>query len=161
MLKGVISVMPGYAGGTTPHPTYDRVCSGTTGYVEVIRIEFDPSAITFADLLSVFFATHDPTTLNRQGNDVGTQYRSVIFTTTPIQEEQARVYIEELNASNSERKGIITEVTPLTTFWPAENYHRDYYNQNKEAPYCQAVINPKLCKAQERFAALMKKQEQL
>lgn len=158
-LKGVMDVMPGYAGGTKPAPTYEEVCSGTTGHAEVIRIEFDPAVIAYDDLLTVFFATHDPTTPDRQGNDVGAQYRSLILTTDDRQAVAARAFIEKLNASTAEGAPIITDIRPLDRFWPAEDYHKRYYEQNKTAPYCQLVINPKLQKLQKDFAALLKEQE--
>ncbi len=157
-LRGVLSVMPGYAGGATPNPTYESVCSGTTGHAEVIKIEYDPSLITFKDLLTVFFATHDSTTLNRQGNDIGTQYRSIILYTTPEQEHEARHFIDQLTASSSEGGRITTEVKPLDKFFPAEDYHRNYYKDNPSQAYCQIIINPKLEKVQKKFADLLKTQ---
>lgn len=156
MLRGVVSVMPGYAGGKTENPTYDQVCTGTTGHAEVTRVEYDPSAISYSDLLTVFFVSHDPTTKDRQGNDIGTQYRSVIFYTTPEQKQEAEVFVKELNASSEEGKPIVTEVTPLDRFYPAEDYHRDYFVRNKSKPYCTAVINPKLKKVKEHFSQLLK-----
>ncbi|MDO8510273.1 MAG: peptide-methionine (S)-S-oxide reductase MsrA [bacterium] len=157
MLKGVIAVKPGYAGGTTENPTYEEVSSGNSGHAEVIYIEYDPERISYRDLLTVFFASHDPTTANRQGNDTGTQYRSVIFTTSGTQEEEARKFIAELNASKAEGAPLVTEVTALPKFFPAESYHLDYYARNKNAPYCQLVINPKLEKVQKSFADLLAK----
>lgn len=159
MLKGVISVMPGYAGGTKENPTYEEVCGGATGHAEVIRIEYDPKKISFRDLLTVFFATHDPTTPNRQGNDVGPQYRSIILYTDDSQKKDAENFVQELNASHKEGKTIVTEIKPLDRFWEAENYHRDYYAKNRENPYCEVVINPKLQKVQEKFAELLKANE--
>lgn len=155
LLKGVVGVAPGYAGGAKPNPTYEEVCSGTTGYVEIIKIEFNPGLISYRDLLTVFFGSHDPTTLNRQGNDVGTQYRSVIFYTTAEQQNEAEKFIEELNKSNKDGQEIVTKVEPLTNFYPAESYHQDYYANNKNAPYCQVIINPKLEKVQKQFANLL------
>lgn len=155
MLKGVISVAPGYAGGITVNPTYEQVSSGNTGHAEVIEIIFDPSLITYTDLLTVFFASHDPTTLNRQGNDSGTQYRSVIFYTTPDQQKTATEFIQNINTSHTDGKPIVTEISPLTTFFKAEGYHQQYYENNKEAPYCEIVINPKLEKVQKQFAHLL------
>ncbi len=155
-LKGVISVMPGYAGGTTKNPTYEEVCSGRSGHAEVTRVEYDPSEIAYKDLLTVFFATHDPTTLNRQGNDVGTQYRSAVFYTTPAQKEEAEKYIKEIERSDPGGKPVVTEVTPLDTFYPAEDYHREYYKKNASAPYCRVIIEPKVQKLQEKFAELLK-----
>jgi peptide-methionine (S)-S-oxide reductase len=155
-LKGVVSVMPGYAGGTVANPTYEQVCGGGTGHAEVTRVEYDPARVSFNDLLVVFFATHDPTSLNRQGADVGTEYRSVIFYTTDNQRQAAQALIGELNNSNPEGKRIVTEVVPLTAFYQAEGYHREYYRNNSLAPYCQIVINPKLRKLHQQFAALLK-----
>lgn len=156
MLKGVVSVGPGYAGGTTANPTYDEVCSGTTGHAEVIEIQYDPSLVKYSDLMTVFFGSHDPTTRNRQGNDVGTQYRSVIFYTTDGQKKEAEDFIKKLNASSKEGKPIVTEVEPLTSFYSAESYHKDYFARNKNAAYCQIIINPKLQKVQHDFANLLK-----
>ena len=155
-LRGVISVMPGYAGGTTPHPTYEQVCTGQTGHAEVTRVEFDPTQIRFEDLLTVFFASHDPTTLNRQGADVGTQYRSAVFYTTEQQKSVAAAFIKKLNESDPNGKPIVTEITPLTTFYEAENYHRDYFKNNPNQPYCQLIIEPKVQKLQKQFADLLK-----
>jgi peptide-methionine (S)-S-oxide reductase len=155
MLKGVSSVLPGYAGGTKPNPTYDEVCGGSTGHAEVIKIEFDPAQVHFRDLLTVFFGSHDPTTRNRQGNDVGTQYRSIILYSTEDQKRIAEDFIKEINASSEEGKPIVTEIEPLKTFYGAENYHRDYYARNKNQPYCEVIINPKLQKVQEKFAHLL------
>lgn len=155
MLKGVISVDPGYAGGTTDNPTYERVAGGNTGHAECLKIEYDPSIVSYDDLLAVFFNTHDPTTLNRQGNDVGTEYRSIIFYTTPEQKEKAERTIRELDESKSYERSVVTEVIPLEKFYPAENYHKDYYEHNSNNPYCQIVIAPKLEKMQKRFAELL------
>lgn len=156
MVKGVISVLPGYAGGTKENPTYEEVCSGNTGHAEAIRIEYDPLRISFRELLTVFFGSHDPTTKNRQGNDVGSQYRSVIFYTTPRQKEEAEKFIKEINDSSEEGKELVTEVEPLPTFFEAENYHKDYFARNRGNPYCEVVINPKLKKIQEKFAELLR-----
>lgn len=155
MLKGIVSIEPGYAGGTTANPTYEDVCGGQSGHAEVIRVTFDPSLIRFEDLLAVFFGTHDPTSVNRQGHDVGTQYRSVILTTTPEQLEQAQLYVQNLNASTNEGQTIATEINPLENFYPAEDYHHSYYQKNSDAMYCQMVINPKLKKAKEQFTHLL------
>lgn len=152
-LRGVISVVPGYAGGQAPNPTYDEVCSGRTGHAEVIRIEYDPEKISYKDLLTVFFATHDPTTLNRQGDDVGTQYRSVILYTSPFQEKVARQFINELN---KEGRLVVTELKPLEKFYEAEEYHRNYYLKNPDKAYCQLVVNPKLEMLQKDFERLLK-----
>jgi peptide-methionine (S)-S-oxide reductase len=156
MLRGVESVEPGYAGGTTSKPTYEQVSSGRTGHAEVTKVTFDPSQISFKDLLTVFFVSHDPTSLNRQGNDVGTQYRSAVFYTTPEQKRVTEEYIAELTASDPKGKPIVTEVVPLDTFWPAEDYHKNYYATHKDAPYCQLVIDPKVDKIREKFETLLK-----
>lgn len=158
-LKGVAKVIPGYAGGTVSHPTYLQVASGFTGHAEVIYIEYDSNQISYRDLLTVFFASHDPTTVNRQGNDVGTQYRSVIFYTTEGQKQEAQNFITEINASNQRGAPAVTEVEPLGKFYEAENYHHDYYTNHKSAPYCQIFINPKLEKVQKQFANLLKFQK--
>ncbi len=155
MLRGVTSVLPGYAGGTVPNPSYNSVCGGKTGHAEVIQIEFDPALARFEDLLTVFFASHDPTTMNRQGNDVGTQYRSIILYTTPEQKGKAENFIQDLNASNPNGKPIVTEVKPLDVFYEAENYHQNYFARNPGNPYCEVIINPKLEKVQEKFAKLL------
>ena len=155
-LRGVISVMPGYAGGSLKNPTYDDVCDGRTGHAEAIRIEFDPSAISYRDLLTVFFATHDPTTLNRQGNDVGTQYRSIVLYAGTEQKKQAEGLIQELNDSSAFGEPVVTEVKPLGDFYEAEDYHRKYFANNSYQPYCQFIISPKLQKLQKRFADLLK-----
>ena len=153
-LKGVISVMPGYAGGTKENPTYEDICGGMTGHAEVSKIEYDQEKISYDDLLTVFFATHDPTTMNRQGNDVGTQYRSIIFYTNDDQKNHAEAFIKDLKESGLD---VVTEVKPLEKFYEAEDYHRKYYERNSSAPYCQVVINPKLKKLQENFADFLKK----
>jgi peptide-methionine (S)-S-oxide reductase len=155
-LRGVITVMPGYTGGTVKNPTYDQVCNGDTGHAEATRIEFDPAQIKFHDLLTVFFATHDPTTLNRQGNDVGTQYRSAIFYATPEQKVEAEKFITDLTASDPGGKPIVTEVVPLGEFYDAEDYHREYFKNHPEQGYCQVIIEPKVQKMQQKFAALLK-----
>ncbi|MBI5135258.1 peptide-methionine (S)-S-oxide reductase MsrA [Candidatus Uhrbacteria bacterium] len=157
-LKGVVSVLPGYAGGATSAPSYEQVSSGCTGHAEVIQVMYDPSVISVDDLFSVFFATHDPTSLNRQGHDVGTQYRSAIFVTTEPQRAAAERYIQRLNDSTSKGQPIVTEVMMLDQFYPAEQYHVDYYNKNKGDGYCQLVIEPKLEHARKEFARLMKEQ---
>src|SRR3989338_5758008 len=156
MLRGVSSVLPGYAGGSISSPSYEQVSSGRTGHAEVIKIEFDPAQIRLQDLLTVFFASHDPPTVNRQGNDVGTQYRSVIFYTTQKQKGETEAFIKEVNASNKAGKPIVTELAPLTTFYEAENYHKDYYATHPQNPNCELVINPKLEKVQQKFAELLK-----
>ncbi|HEY4490093.1 MAG TPA: peptide-methionine (S)-S-oxide reductase MsrA [Candidatus Paceibacterota bacterium] len=156
MLRGVEKVLPGYAGGTVENPTSEQVYSGNTGHAEVIYIEYDPEQITYRDLLTVLFASHDPTTLNRQGADIGTEYRSVIFYTNEKQKENAKNFIKELNESSKSGKPIVTELEPLTKFYEAENYHRDFYENNQNSPYCEIVINPKLQKVQKEFADLLK-----
>ncbi|MES2437069.1 MAG: peptide-methionine (S)-S-oxide reductase MsrA [Patescibacteria group bacterium] len=161
MLKGVIIVAPGYAGGTTENPSYDQVCGGKTGHAEVIHILFNPTQIQYKDLLTVFFASHDGSTLNRQGNDIGTQYRSIILYTNDEQKKVAEDFISEINTSNQDGKSLVTEVVPLTTFYPAENYHEDYYANHKNEPYCQVIINPKLEKVQKQFQALLKNNEDI
>jgi len=155
MLKGVTSVEPGYAGGHTTNPTYSSVSAGDTGHAEVIKIEFDPNVIIFHDLLTVFFATHDATQINRQGNDIGEQYRSIILYTNIAQKAVAEKFIEELNDSADEGDVIVTEVKKFETFYPAEQEHIDYYAQNKNKGYCQIVIAPKLQKVQQKFSALL------
>lgn len=155
MLKGVISVFPGYAGGNVDNPSYDEVSTGRTGHAEVIKIDFDSSVITFQDLLSVFFNTHDPTTLNKQGNDVGTQYRSIILYTNNDQKVTAEQTIKELNDAKAYDKDVVTEVKPLEKFFEAESYHKDYYKNNQGDAYCSLVIAPKLEKMQKRFNNLI------
>jgi peptide-methionine (S)-S-oxide reductase len=155
-LRGVSSVIPGYAGGTVENPTYEQVCGGGTGHAEVIRIEYDPGQIGYADLLTVFFATHDPTTLNRQGNDVGTQYRSVVLYDNEQQKREAESFIKELNDANAFAKPVVTTLEPLGVFYPAEDYHHKYFARNPYQPYCQYTIPPKLEKLQRRFADLLK-----
>src|SRR5215475_11098068 len=143
-LAGVKSVESGYMGGTVDSPSYRQVCSGTTGHVEVVRVTFDPKELSFRDLLEVFFSTHDPTTLNRQGNDVGTQYRSVIFYTSDEQRRTAEQVIAELNAAHTWPNPIVTTVEPAKTFSVAEDYHQEYYANNSSQPYCQFVVAPKV-----------------
>lgn len=156
MLKGVSSVAPGYAGGKVENPTYEQVSEGNTGHAESLRIVYNPSIISYDDLLAVFFNTHDPTTLNRQGNDIGTQYRSVIFYGNEEEKRKAEALIKELNASKAYDKPVVTEVKPLEKFYEAEDYHHDYYQNHKDQPYCHLVIEPKLEKLQKRFASLIK-----
>ena len=157
-VKGVLSVESGYSNGHIPHPGYKDVCSGDTGHAEVVRIQFDPSIISFRDLLNVFFAIHDPTTLNRQGGDVGTQYRSAIFYHSPGQKETAQDLIRELNAQKIWDGSIVTEVTEAAKFYVAEDYHQEYFAHNKFQPYCQAVVAPKVAKFRKHFLDLLKKQ---
>lgn len=155
-LQGVEKVESGYSGGTVPDPSYEQVCTGTTGHAEVAQITFDPDVISLREILQVFFATHDPTTLNRQGADVGTQYRSVIFYHDEEQKNIAEKMIEELNSANIWPNPIVTEVEPLEDYYKAEDYHQDYYKYNKQQPYCQAVITPKLAKFRKNFAEKLK-----
>jgi len=155
-LKGVAKVVSGYAGGQRPNPTYEQVCSGATGHAEVNQITFDPAEISVRDLIELFFAFHDPTTLNAQGVDVGTQYRSVIFTNSLAQEEIARAVIAELVADDVFGAPIVTEVKPLATFWPAEAYHQQYFQRNPDNAYCAATIGPKVAKLRRGYAARLK-----
>lgn len=154
-VKGVESVVSGYTGGKTKNPTYEDVCTGTTGHAEVIQVEFDPSVVSFAKLLEVHWKTHDPTTLNRQGYDEGTQYRSAIFYENDEQKRVAQEYKEKLNKDVFDGK-IVTEITPLDVFYPAEKYHQNYFNLNKGKGYCRAVIIPKLKKFEETFKDIQK-----
>lgn len=156
LLKGVTDVTSGYAGGTKETPTYEQVCSGMTGHAEVVQIAFDPAVISFRDLLDVFFTTHDPTTLNAQGYDVGTQYRSAIFYHSPEQKATAEQAIQELTASKQWRDPIVTQIEPLTDFYPAEDYHQEYFENNPNQPYCQAIVAPKVAKARSHFIQKLK-----
>ena len=155
-LDGVISVVPGYSGGTLPNPSYEDVCTDSTGHAEVAQITFDPSVISYRELLEVLFSTHDPTTLNRQGADVGTQYRSVIFYSDQEQKAQAEAMIRELTADKTFKNPIVTEVVQLGVFYPAEDYHREYYKRHPSQPYCQAVIAPKLAKFRTHWKAKLR-----
>ncbi len=155
-LQGVQRVESGYAGGNRPNPTYSQVCSGATGHAEVVQITFDPAVLSYEDLLGVFFAIHDPTTLNRQGADVGTQYRSVIFYHSPQQQQLAEATIHKLNAAGIWHAPIVTQVVPLDAFYRAEDYHQGYFRRNPAQPYCQAVINPKVAKFRKHFAQRLK-----
>jgi len=157
MIKGIKSVTAGYAGGSKTDPTYSEVSSETTGHAEVVEIEYDPRIISFRDLLAVFFATHDPTTINRQGADIGPQYRSAIYYTSEEQKNEAEAFIKELNGSSEIGAPIVTEVRLLDKFYKAENYHQDYAAKNPENPYVQAIINPKLKKVKEKFSQLSTK----
>lgn len=150
-LDGVLRVESGYCGGAAPDPSYEQVCAGTTGHAEVVRIEFDPVRITFQELLAVFFLTHDPTTLNRQGHDLGTQYRSVIFCQSPAQRQVAGAMIRELNGAGTFPVPIVTELAEAQPFWPAEAYHQAYFERNPQQPYCAALIPPKLDKLRRYF----------
>jgi peptide-methionine (S)-S-oxide reductase len=152
-LKGVVSVTSGYTGGETANPDYRSVCTGTTGHAECLQIVYDPSKISFEELLEVFWKTHDPTTLNRQGNDIGTQYRSAIFFHNEEQKAIAERYIAQLEASGSFSRPIVTTLEPFTKFYPAEDYHQNYYKLNGNAPYCQFVVRPKVEKFLKNFAA--------
>jgi peptide-methionine (S)-S-oxide reductase len=156
-LRGVHAVESGYAGGHTPNPSYAEVCSGDTGHAEVVRISFDPDVVSFRDLLRVFFAIHDPTTRDRQGNDVGTQYRSVIFCETPEQRADAEAVIAELARAKLWRDPIVTEVLGAATFYPAEAYHQRYFERNPAQPYCQFVVAPKVAKFRKEFVDRLKR----
>jgi peptide-methionine (S)-S-oxide reductase len=156
-LKGVVSVVSGYAGGKVEKPSYEKVSSGDTGHAEVVQVTFDPAQITYEELLEVFWKTHDPTTLNQQGNDVGTQYRSIIFYHTIEQKELAEKWKEKLEQEKVWDKPIVTEIVPFDHFYSAEEYHQNYYNENKQAPYCQLVIDPKIEKLEKLFANKLKK----
>jgi peptide-methionine (S)-S-oxide reductase len=155
-LSGVTAVRSGYEGGAIANPTYDEVSSGVTGHAEVIEVTYDPKVLTYEELLNVFWKTHDPTTLNRQGADVGTQYRSVIFYHNDTQKALAEKYKNELNKINAFGKPVVTAIDKAQTFYVAENYHQDYYNKNKSQPYCRFVIQPKLDKLQEVFKDKLK-----
>lgn len=153
-LRGVAAVSPGYSGGIKPNPTYDEVCGGATGHAEVIKIEYDPATISYEDLLEVFWATHDPTTPNRQGADTGPQYRSLMLYTNQAQRKTATQSLKKAQLNFS--APIVTKIAPLTTFWPAENYHRQYFQKHQSAPYCQLIISPKLKHLREKFADKLK-----
>lgn len=156
-VKGVLKVESGYAGGTVPNPTYEAVCTGITGHAEVTQITYDPKIISFAELLEVFWKTHNPTTLNRQGADVGTQYRSAIFYHNNEQKELAEKYKHQLDEAKIWDAAIVTEISPFKKFYKAENYHQNYYNNNSSAPYCSFVITPKLEKFEKIFKDKLKK----
>jgi peptide-methionine (S)-S-oxide reductase len=156
-LRGVGRVVSGYAGGSVPDPSYEQVCTGRTGHAEVVQILFDPEAITYRDLLTVFFTIHDPTTLNRQGPDEGTQYRSAIFYHTAEQRDTATAVIAELASSGVWEDPIVTEVLPLPQFYPAEKYHQGYFGRNGSQPYCMAVVAPKVAKVRAKFFERLKK----
>lgn len=156
-LKGVTDVISGYSGGRRENPTYQQVCSGATGHAEVIQIKFNPEEISFRDILRVFFTVHDPTTLNRQGGDVGTQYRSAIFYHSPEQKQIAHEVIEEITAERIYDNPIVTEVTEFAEFYPAEDYHQEYFANNPTQPYCAAVVAPKVRKFRDKFADRLKK----
>jgi peptide-methionine (S)-S-oxide reductase len=156
MLKGVSKVESGYAGGAMENPSYEKVSSGTTGHAEVIRVTYDPAIISYEDLLTVFFGSHDPTTPNRQGADVGEQYRSVIFYKDEQEKAAAERIAKEIQESLKDGSSVITQILPLEKFYPAESYHQNYYKTNTSAPYCQLVIEPKIEKVKRRFAELVK-----
>jgi len=156
-LAGVQSVESGYAGGRGANPSYEAVCSGATGHAEVVRIRFDPAVLSFRDLLRVFFSIHDPTTRDRQGNDIGTQYRSVIFCQTPEQQSDAQAVIAELTAEEIWSAPIVTEIAGAATFYPAESYHQEYFERNGRQPYCQAVVAPKVAKFRKQYVDRLKR----
>ena len=156
-LKGVEKVESGYAGGRMPNPTYRDVCSGMTGHAEVVQVTFDPSVLSFRDMLGVFFTVHDPTTPDRQGADVGTQYRSIVLYHSDAQREAAKQVIDELNKEKVWDDPIVTQVVPFTTFYSAETYHQDYYSQNQNQPYCQIVIAPKVAKFRKTYLDRLRK----
>jgi len=155
-LAGVSRVIPGYAGGTVSQPTYEQVCTDRTGHAEVVQVTFDPKVLSYHDLLTIFMTTHDPTSLNRQGNDVGRQYRSVIFFHSPEQKAVAEKVVMELESARLWRRKIVTELAPYTEFYPAEEYHWDYFRRNPGSGYCHAVIEPKVTKFRKQFAARLK-----
>ena len=156
-LKGVTKVESGYSGGNKPNPDYKEVCSGTTGHAEVIKIEFDPDKISYELLLRIFFTVHDPTTLNRQGNDVGTQYRSIILYSSPQQEQIALRVIRDIENSKIYPDPLVTEIKPLQTYYKAEDYHQEYFYNNPYQPYCQAIISPKVAKFRKKFNGYLNK----
>jgi peptide-methionine (S)-S-oxide reductase len=156
-LRGVEDVVSGYSGGRRPNPTYEQVCTGATGHAEVVQLTFDPQVVSFRDLLGVFFAIHNPTTLNRQGADVGTQYRSAIFYHSPDQKAVAEQVISELNSAGLWPLPIVTQVAPLEAFYPAEEYHQEYFARNPTQGYCQAVVAPKVAKFRKQFLDRLKK----
>jgi peptide-methionine (S)-S-oxide reductase len=156
-LKGVLSVESGYMGGKNPNPSYEQVCGGRTGHAEVVQIKFDPAVVTFKEVLEVFFVIHDPTTLNRQGNDSGTQYRSAIFYHSPEQKSASGQVIANLGSAGLWRDPVVTEVTPVTVFYIAEDYHQEYFARNPGAGYCQFVVAPKVAKFRKHFLSKLKK----
>lgn len=156
-LEGVVKVESGYSGGQIPNPTYKQVCGGNTGHAEVTNIYYNPSVISFDELLAAFWVTHDPTQLNRQGNDIGTQYRSVIFYHNEAQQQKAEMYKRKLNEEKAYPNDVVTEIAPFTIFYKAEDYHQNYYNQNGSEPYCQFVIKPKRDKFEQVFKDKLKK----
>jgi peptide-methionine (S)-S-oxide reductase len=156
-LRGVESVVSGYAGGHVPNPSYDAVCAGTTGHAEVVQVTFDPAEVSFREILDVFFTIHDPTTLNRQGGDVGTQYRSAVFYHDDAQKRTAEEAIRDLEAEGVWENPVVTQVVPLTEFYPAEDYHQEYFARNPRAGYCQVVIAPKVSKFRKQYLSRLKK----
>lgn len=155
-LSGVVSVMPGYAGGTVERPSYEQVCTGSTGHAEVVQVVYDPRTITYRDLLRIFFTVHDPTTLNRQGADTGTQYRSIILTDGAVQQRTAEEVLREIEEAKVWRGRIVTEIRPLRVFYPAEEYHHNYFRRNPEKGYCQMIIAPKVAKFRRQYLERLK-----
>jgi peptide-methionine (S)-S-oxide reductase len=157
-LRGVEKVVSGYIGGRMPNPSYEAVCSGMTGHAEAIQLTFDPAVVSYRELLELFFAFHDPTTLNRQGPDEGTQYRSAVFYHSPAQQAEAERVIGELEAADTFGRPIVTQLAPADTFYPAEQYHQDYYRNNPDKAYCRAMITPKVAKLRLKYAARLKQE---
>ena len=155
-VRGIVDVESGYAGGHVDNPSYEAVCSGTTGHAEVVRLSFDPQQISYREVLEILFALHDPTQLNRQGNDIGPQYRSVIFYHNASQQAEANTIIAEMEADNTWPAPVVTAVEPVNSYYPAEQYHRDYYENNPQQPYCAMVVGPKLAKFKQTFANRLK-----
>src|SRR5690554_5597458 len=155
-IKGVEEVVSGYMGGTVPHPTYEQVCTGETGHAEVCQITYDPDQISYTELLEIFWTIHDPTQLNRQGQDIGTQYRSAVFFHDNTQKQLAESYKEKLNQANAYDAPIVTEISPVSTFYKAEDYHQNYYNENPNQPFCRLVVRPKVEKVKEVFKDKLK-----
>lgn len=156
-LRGVVSVVSGYAGGRRPNPTYEQVCTGTTGHAEVVQVTFDPKQISYADLLNIFFTIHDPTTLNRQGADVGTQYRSIVLYNSQEQMETAEAVLRSIEDQHIWDKPIVTQVEPLEAFYAAEDYHQNYFANNPYQPYCSVVIAPKVAKFRKQYVEMLKR----
>lgn len=156
-MKGVQSVQPGYSGGNLPNPSYEQVCTDTTGHAEAVQVTFEPNLISYEDLLNLFFSTHDPTTLNRQGNDIGTQYRSAIFYHDQNQKEIAEKVMREVTNKKIWGKPLVTELVPFKEFYPAEDYHKDYFRRNPNQGYCQVVIAPKVAKFRKHYLDMLKK----
>lgn len=151
-VEGVLEVRSGYAGGAVPDPSYRQVCSGTTGHAEAVQLRFDPDVISFREILEIFFAIHDPTTRDRQGADVGSQYRSAVFFHDEAQRDVTRAVIEDLESAGTWPEPVVTEIVPLDAFWVAEEYHQEYYRRNPDQPYCRVVVAPKVAKLRQRFA---------